>query len=439
MEQRMEAWMDMRYGMFIHWGLYALLGRGEWTMWSEAIDKDEYRKLMGRFTAESFDAKAWARAAKEAGMKYMVLTTRHHDGFSLWDSPSSYEHFDAMHSAAKRDFVREFTEACRAEGLKVGFYYSPLDWRFPGFFFPRMYAKNAALLRQQTFDQVRELLTNYGKIDILWFDGGEDFWLCHGRNLHLWEEKGTMEERIQVPNFWHEGEMYQMIRTLQPDIVTNNRYGMRKYGDFITPEGQIGAYNTAERWESCFTLNNAWGYVPGEPMSCRELLQTLLRCATGDGNLLMNVGPRPDGTMPEEHVARLKEVGDWLAQHGRSVYGTRGGPYLNDECGGMTCAGHTIYVHVWDWPTDRICLQHIPAHIRSVTSPTSDSLQYEMEEGRLCFSVSPQERLALDTLVAVKIDRPVEEIRNDRLPWRVKQIAGGNVALIADDEIKEKE
>ena len=187
MEKRIEDWKDLRYGMFIHWGLYSLLERGEWVMWSEAIDKDEYRKLMHRFTAETFDPHAWAQVAKDAGMKYMVLTTRHHDGFSLWDSPGSYEQFTSMHSAAHRDIVREYVDACREAGLKVGFYYSPLDWRFPGFFFPRMYRQSADQLRKQTFDQVRELLTNYGKIDILWFDGGEDYWLCHGRNLHLWE------------------------------------------------------------------------------------------------------------------------------------------------------------------------------------------------------------------------------------------------------------
>ena len=434
MEKRIEDWKDLRYGMLIHWGLYSLLERGEWVMWSEAIDKDEYRKLMHRFTAEAFDPHAWAQVAKDAGMKYMVLTTRHHDGFSLWDSPGSYEQFTSMHSAAHRDIVREYVDACREAGLKVGFYYSPLDWRFPGFFFPRMYRQSADQLRKQTFDQVRELLTNYGKIDILWFDGGEDYWLCHGRNLHLWEEAtGPLNSRVQVPNFWHEKDMYRMIRSLQPDIITNNRYGTRALGDYQTPEGRVGTYNPDVSWESCFALNNAWGYVPGEPMSCRKLLQTLLKCATGDGNLLMNVGPMPDGTMPPDHVARLREAGDWLKAHGEAVYGTRGGPFRNDETGGMTCRGNTIYVHVWDWPAHRVCLPEINARILSVYSPTARDLHHEMVDGRLCFSVGEQDRLSLDTLVVLTLDRPAEAVRNNDFPWRLQQTGKGHAALIVED------
>lgn len=438
MEKRIEDWKDLRYGMFIHWGLYALLGRGEWTMWTEALDKDEYRKLANRFSGEQFDARSWAQAAKNAGMKYMVLTTRHHDGFSLWNSPGSYESFDSMHSAARRDFVREYTEACREAGLKVGLYYSPLDWRFPGFFFPRMYAGNASLLRKQTFDQVRELLTEYGKIDILWFDGGEDFWLCHGRDLHSWEEKGHMENRVQVPGFWHEDELYAMIRSLQPDIVTNNRYGSRKYGDFITPEGKVGSYNAEISWESCFTLNHSWGYVPGEPMSYRKLLRTLLSCATGDGNLLMNIGPRPDGSMPEDHVARLKEVGFWLEKYGDSVYGTRGGPFKNDETGGMTCSGNRIFIHVWEWPSDTVRLPVLDASILSVTSPTADTLKYSLHDGHLEFSVGTEDRDNPDTLVTIELDRPAESIRNNSICWRQVRQNNFHAALIVD-ELKEQE
>ena len=417
MEKRMEDWKDLRYGMFIHWGLYALLGRGEWAMWREAIDKDEYRKLMDRFTAEKFDARAWARVAKEGGMKYMVLTTRHHDGFSLWDSPGSAGQFDAMHSAARRDFVKEYVAACREAGLKVGFYYSPLDWRFPGFFFPRMYAESAARLRQQTFDQVRELLTNYGKIDMLWFDGGEDFWLCHGKDLHTGREDIPARERVQVPDFWREKQMHEMIRALQPDIVVNNRYGMSQYGDFITPEGKVGEYNVQTPWESCFTLNGFWGYVPGDPTTYRACLRRLLQAATGDGNLLLNVGPRPDGIIPEDHASRLKEVGDWLRLHGESVYGTRGGPFRNDASGGMTCRGSKIYIHVWDWPQDTVRLPKLDANILSVASPTAASLRYELTGGQLRFTADARDRQAADTLVVLELDRPALSLRAD-MPWR---------------------
>ena len=417
MEKRIEDWKDLRFGMFIHWGLYALPARGEWVMWKEAIDKDEYRKLMDRFTAERFDARAWARTAKDAGMKYMVLTTRHHDGFSLWDSPGSVDGFDAMHSAARRDFVKEYVAACREAGLKVGFYYSPLDWRLPGFFFPRMYARSAAQLRQQTFDQVRELLTNYGQIDILWFDGGEDHWLCHGKDLHGGHDEIPMRERVQVPDFWHSKEMHRMIRELQPDIVVNNRYGTCEFGEFTTPEGRIGAYNTEMPWESCITLNGSWGYTPHEPMTYRDVIRRLAQAATGDGNLLLNVGPRADGTIPETHAARLREVGEWLKAHGEAIYGTRGGPLRNDASGGMTCRDNRIYIHVWDWPSDVIRLPELEAGIVKVTS-TAESLRYEVKDGALSFCVGHRDRETADTLVTLELDRPAKALRADR-PWRV--------------------
>ncbi|MBQ8654526.1 MAG: alpha-L-fucosidase [Clostridia bacterium] len=433
MEQRIEDWKDLRFGMFIHWGLYAIWGRGEWVMWSEAIDKDEYRELMHQFTAEKFDARAWAKTAKAAGMKYMVLTTRHHDGFSLWDSPASYEQFDAMHCAARRDFIREYVDACRAEGLKVGFYYSPLDWRFPGFFFPRMCKKSADELRKQTHEQIRELLTNYGKIDILWFDGGEDYWLCHGRDLHAWEEKGNFRERVQCPNFWRADELMKMIRELQPDIVVNNRLGMRQYGDHYTQESKIGGYDTEKPWETNHTLNGSWGYVPNPPRSLRTCMQFLMQTVTGDANFLYNVGPRADGTIPEDCVERLLEMGEELEKYGESVYGTRGGPFINDETGGMTCKGNVIYIHVWDWLDSTIRIPKLDAKILSVTSLTAKELKYTVEDGVLCFSVSREDRNAPNTVIRVELDRPAAELAADQL-WRVnrEKVRFGE-ALIVDN------
>ncbi len=418
MEQRIENWKDLRFGMFIHWGLYAIMGRGEWAMWTEAIDVDEYRKLADEFRAEKFDARVWAKTAKAAGMKYMVMVTRHHDGFSLWDSPGSWQQFDAMHCAARKDFVREFADACRAEGLKVGFYYSPLDWRFPGFFFPRLYKKNAEALRQQCHDQIRELLTNYGKIDIFWFDGGEDFWLCHGRDLHSWEEVGDMRDRVQCPNFWGADELDKMIRELQPGIVINNRYGMRQYGDHLTPECRIGEFNVKEPWETNHTLNGSFGYVPNPPRSLRTCMQFLLQTVTGDGNFLFNVGPRADGSIPEDQVERLREMGQQLELYGEAVYGTRGGPFVNDKCGGMTYRGNTLYVHVWDWPDNRITLPELKAGILSVTSLTAKELDYSVDGGTVTFAVSAQDRLAPNTVIKIELDRPAAELVCEQV-WRM--------------------
>lgn len=413
----MESWKDMRFGMFIHWGLYAQLGRGEWVMYNEPIDAGEYRKLMHTFTAEKFNPRAWAQTAKAAGMKYMVLTTRHHDGFSLWDSKASWGQFTSMQSAAHRDFVREYVDACREAGLKVGLYYSPLDWRFPGYFFPRMYAENAAELRTQCFEQIRELLTQYGKIDIFWFDGGEDYWLCHGRNLHKEPDGTDFRLNAQCPGFWHAEELDCMIRELQPGIVINNRYGNREFGDYDTPESRTGEFNIHEPWESNMTLNGSWGWVPTPPRSLREVLALLLENATGDGNFLLNVGPRADGEIEPAQVERLQEVGQWLTQFGESVYGTRGGPFRNSKWGGMTYRDRTLYVHVWDWKLNTVTLPRLQATILRVTSLTARELHADMQDGIVTFSVGAVDRLAPDTILEIELDRPVRELVDDTVSW----------------------
>ncbi len=413
MENRknMEDWKDMRFGMFIHWGLYALLGRGEWAMYNDPIDKDEYRGLMDSFTAERFDANAWAKVAKDAGMKYMVLTTRHHDGFSLWDSRASYEGFTSMKSAAHRDFVREFADACRNAGLKVGFYYSPMDWRFPGYFFPRMYVRSAQEMRRQCYEQIRELLTDYGKIDIFWFDGGEDYWLCHGRNLHRESNGEDFRLHPQSPGFWGAGELDHMIRTLQPGIIVNNRSGNREFGDFLTPENEIGAFNAQTAWETNMTLNGSWGWIPNRPpRSLRECIHLLVKAATGGGNFLLNVGPRPDGTIESIQVQRLAEMGTWLEKYGDAIYKTRGGPFRNTESGGMTYKDNHLYVHILDWKENEVTLPRLGVEIQRISSPTSQSLVHRLEDGHVVLSVESEERQMMDTIVEIELKQSVSSI-----------------------------
>lgn len=431
----MEAWKDLRYGMFIHWGLYALMGCGEWAMFNEGIDKDEYRKLMADFTAEKFDATAWARLARQAGMKYMVLVTRHHDGFALWDSPSSAEQFTSMHAAAHRDFVREFTDACRAEGLKVGLYYSPMDWRFPGYFFPRMYHQNALEMRRQCHEQIRELMTQYGKIDIFWYDGGEDYWLCHGLDLHKRRyDMDEMEKNPQCPDFWGAKELDAMIREMQPGIVINNRSGRREFGDYLTPEGYVGKYNVEQPWETNMTINGSWGWTPTPPRSRREIIRFLANTATGDGNFLLNVGPRADGEIEPEQANRLMEVGAWLEKYGESIYGTRGGPFINSGCGGMCYRGQTLYIHVWDWKLNSIVTPALKASIQSVVQLTGNSLQYTIDEAnRLHLTVSADDQEAADTVIRVELDRPVRELV-ENIAWCEERVAtGATEAIIVKD------
>ena len=419
-QPRIEEWKDLRFGMFIHWGLYAILGRGEWVMYNEAIPVEEYRKLKNYFTAEKFDARAWAKVAKDDGMKYMVLTTRHHDGFSLWDSEGSINNFTSMNSAARRDFVREYADACREAGLKVGFYYSPLDWRCPGYFFPSMYRKSAMEMRKQTHDQIRELMTDYGKIDILWFDGGEDGWLSWGRNFNRTDVPRVPRETPLYPGFWGGEELNEMIRTLQPGIVVNNRCGEPIYGDFKTPEQVIGAFDTKYPWESCMTINGIWGWVPDrKPHSLRWIIRSLAQAATGDGNMLLNVGPKADGEIEPQQVERLKETGAWLAKYGESIYGTRGGPFRNDAVGGMTWKDNVIYVHVWEWEDSEIRLPYLNAQIQSVTSLTAKEFAYSENDGYITFQVGAADREAPDTVVKIELDRPVCDLEIKEEAWHV--------------------
>ena len=230
--------------------------------------------------------------------------------------------------------------------------------------------------------------------------------------------------------------MDKWIRELQPGIVINNRYGVRQYGDFLTPEGEIGAYNTKDPWETNYTLNGSWGYVPNPPRSLRTCIQLLMQTVTGDGNFLLNVGPRADGTMPEDQVERLKEIGEQLDVFGEAVYGTRGGPFVNDKTGGMTYRGNILYVHIWDWPENSITLPDLKANILNVSSLTAKQLQYEIrDQSNLTFSVSAADRLAVNTVIRVELDRPVSEISSDAV-WRVNcERESFNHAIIVEKKV----
>jgi len=336
--EKMQWWEDQKFGMFIHWGLYAIPATGEWTMFNQKIPAEEYAKLADQFNPKHFSATEWAKVAKEAGMKYMVMVARHHDGFALWNSPSSYRHFNSWETAAHRDFIKEYTDACRKAGLYVGIYYSPLDWRFPGYFDPKGLPDNAALLKKQTYGQVEELMKNYGKIDILWYDGG---WLAH---------KGTDADAAW---FWEPLKLNAMVRSYNPDVVINPRSGMA--GDFQTDEGgaDVKGPIIPFPWEKCLNLNStSWGYNKTQRlMPLKYIVDMLVNTVDRGGNMLLNVGPDPDGVIPPTHVERLKEVGKWLAKNRESIYQTRPGPFQPvDEFYGTTHRGNKIYLHILKMP-----------------------------------------------------------------------------------------
>ncbi|OHB77220.1 MAG: hypothetical protein A2W31_00850 [Planctomycetes bacterium RBG_16_64_10] len=338
---RRAWWRHARFGMFIHWGVYAIPGRGEWIMYQEHIPFDEYAQLAGQFKPQHYDPTAWVALAQDAGMKYAVLTTRHHDGYCLFDSQVS--EFTSTKTAAQRDFVAEFAAACHAAGLRMGFYYSLVDWRFPGAL-PhgtvrpdRVYAA----MVDQAHAQVRELLTNYGTVDILWYD------------------------MMQPPNprLWRSADLSAMARTLQPNILINNRAGLAQ--DFGTPENTIVAENRP--WEACFTMNRSWACCPSDRnyKSPRELIRLLASCAADGGNLLLNVSPDADGMVPAEQVARLRKIGHWLRVHGAAIYGADKSPIGAPAVGLATRVGDRVYLLLQRWPGATLPLAWCGSEVRA--------------------------------------------------------------------------
>jgi alpha-L-fucosidase len=394
----MSWWEDAKFGLFIHWGLYAIPARGEWTMHNDKIPAAEYAKLADEFKPQHFDAAAWARVAKAAGMKYMVLTARHHDGFALWDSPASYGDFNSMETAAHRDFVAEYTKACRDAGLRVGLYYSPMDWRFPGYFQPKELADNAALMKKQGYGQVEELMSKYGRIDVLWYDGG---WLAHS---------GTDADAAW---FWEPVKLNQMVRKHQPLAVINPRSGWE--GDYQCDEGGHdvkGPIVNDVPWEKCLNLNIAsWGFNNWQNLMTRDaIIRMLVNVVGRGGNVLLNVGPDREGVIPPTHAQRLMEVGQWLETHGAAIYGTRPGPFQPGDWGVSTHRDKTVYVHVLKWPGEKLKLPALPAKVMRASVLTGGAVNISQTDDGLELSVPPAHRSDLDTVIALELDRPASSL-----------------------------
>jgi len=418
-QTRLAAWRDARFGLFMHWGLYSILGRGEWVQWNEQIPVQEYAKLADRFKPAHFDPKAWVAVAKSAGMKYMVLTTRHHDGFALFDDPGSG--FTSVKTAAHRDFVAAYVRAARAGGMLVGLYYSPLDWRFPGFFFPDLQLQNAEAMRDQYHRQLRELLSNYGKIDVLFFDGGERNWLGFGGQ---WVSGAQWQIRPRGQSYqgrfsWQTDQAYAMLRKLQPGVVINGRADMPE--DYHSREGDraLGDFDSDHPWELCTTLaGGVWGWKPdGKIKSLHDCIQLLAKVAGRDGNLLLNVGPRPDGLIDPPQAQRLKEVGDWLARNGESIYRTRGGPFLPGPYGASTYRDDRIFVHVLDWGSAGVLrLPPIPAKVLGASLLSGGTASLTQSDQGIEISVPPAGQDTADTVVVLDLDRPASQIKPVAFP-----------------------
>lgn len=397
----LQWWRDAKVGMFIHWGLYSILGRGEWARFNEKIPKEEYEGLAEEFIPEDFSMQEWMEIAKDFGAKYTVMVTRHHDGFALWDSRASYEGFTSANHGSHRDFVKEYTDAARAAGMRVGVYYSPMDWRFPGYFDPEGLPENAALMKAQCYGQVEELCSNYGPIDIMWYDGG---WLAH---------KGSDTSSAW---FWEPVKLNKIVRSYNPKTLLNPRSGYE--GDFYCDEGshEITGKILPVPWEKnmCVCSGCSWGWMADDPVSDFDwLIRMMVNVICRDGNWLVNIGPDRNGKISREIRDRMHQVGEWLREYGEAVYGTRGGPIEPlDNVYGATSKENKIYLHLLDVKAAQG--QWIPLEgyrIESASAFRGEELPFEQREDAFRVDVSTLETAAEeqpDTIVILTLDRAVE-------------------------------
>ena len=402
----MTWWREARFGLFIHWGPVSLKGTEiGWSRGGERrgtggtgdIPLEVYDNLYREFNPVEFDAREWVQIALNAGMTYLVFTSKHHDGFCMFDS--ALTEYKITNSPFQRDVVRELADACHEAGLKVGWYYSPPDWHHPDY-----RTANHARYIEYLHGQLRELCTNYGKIDILWFDG----------------LGGTAED-------WDAEKLVTMIRELQPGIVINDRAGLPE--DHATPEQRVGAFNRNRRWETCMTICNQWAWKPDDTMKTLDkCIDVLVRTAGGDGNLLFNVGPMPDGRIEPRQVDRLAEMGAWLGQFGETIYGTRGGPYMPSAWGASTCKNSRVYLHVLDWnqvKDGRIELPPLPRAIIRHELLTGGAVKLENTPEALILHFDASARVEPDTILALEVEGNAEDISPIPLPTEIVQ---GNFA-----------
>ncbi len=383
-KQKLEEWKDARFGMFIHWGPVSLKGTEIGWSRGRSVPVAEYDALYKQFNPVYFNADEWVSVAKAAGMKYIVLTTKHHDGFCLWNTRQT--DYNMMNTPFKRDVVKELAEACKKQNIAFGAYYSTCDWYQPDFPLTspggtiERPVSNLDAYTTYLKKQIGELLLNYGPLLTLWFDMPQKFDAVRGQG---------------IIDFAH---------TIQPDILINSRTGAK--GDYDTPEQRVGGFQNDHPWESCMTIANQWAWKPNDVVKTLEqCLHSLIRSSGGDGNLLFNVGPMSDGRIEPLQVDRLKEMGQWLQQYGYTIYGTRGGPFKPTDWGVSTRKGNNIYLHIlrWNGKMVKIALPDIGMEIKScrLASGGKVSLTKQGKSYLIEFAVAalPQ----IDTIVKIEV------------------------------------
>ena len=384
-DRRIQWWREAKFGMFIHWGLYSVLGRHEWAMEMEGIPVREYEKLAQQFKPKPNAARAWAKLAKQAGMRYMVMTSKHHEGFCHFNS--ALTDYCAPKQAAGRDTAAEFLEAARAEGLRCGFYYSLMDWHHPD----GAKCADDEQARRRFVDyihgHVREICTNYGKLDVLWYDVA---WPLDAAG-------------------WESQKMNDMVFQLQPDILVNNRNKLA--GDFSTPEQRIVAAD--KDWEACMTMNDSWGYHKADDdwKSPKTIVRNLATCAQDGGNYLLNIGPLADGSIPPESVKILSDVGKWMEHNSETIYGAERCGVKRSVYADFTRKGNTLYVHVYFWPGDTVTVAGLTTKVKSAKLLGSGKpVEFKQDDLRVQFTGLPaQAPDSPSSVIAVECESAPEQ------------------------------
>lgn len=403
-------WRQLKFGMFIHWGPVSLQGTEiGWSRGGERrgvggtgeVPLEVYDNLYKKFNPVKFDAKEWVEIAKASGMKYMVFTTRHHDGFSNFDSKYTDYKITSPESPYRKDIVKQLSDACHAGGLTWGIYYSQPDWHHPDYM-----TKDHAKYQRYLHGQVEELLSNYGRTDMVFFDG-------LGGDAKRWDAEN----------------LFKKMRALQPQVIINNRCGLEADND--TPEQEIGKMQTGRPWETCMTIGDQWAWKPNDNIkSLKTCLHTLVEVVCGDGNLLFNVGPMPDGQIEPRQVETLKQMGEWLTKYGESIYGTRGGPFARGKWGGATMSGETIYVHILNSTLDTVTLPPISAKIDRNYVLTGGTATVKQSGESIEISVPKADRQEIDTIVALKLDGRAADVKVGRL--KSQSVASGKKATASN-------
>ena len=397
-----EWFQDAKFGLFIHWGVYSVLGRGEWVMNQEKIPITEYEKLPAKFNPVKFDAAEWVGMAKAAGQRYITITSKHHDGFAMFGTKQNkWNIVDATPYA--KDVLKPLSEECRKQDVKLFFYHSHLDWHHPDYFPRGTTGQTAGRPDSGDFNryldfmdaQLTELLTGYGELAGIWFDG-------------IWDKRGAD---------WRLRRTYDLIHRHQPHaLVGNNHHLAPNEGeDFQMFEKDLPGENSTGfsgeskvgrlPLETCETINGAWGYNAGDKnlKSTKTLLRYLINSAGRNANFLLNIGPKPDGTVQDDFVARLKEMGDWLTKNGESIYGTRGGPIAPRPWGVTTQKGALVYAHVLDWPDPVLPIPRLAKKVKSAKLLGSGQKVTITNWGdQLLLGMPGKDRDAVDTVVVIE-------------------------------------